>query len=94
MPSDHVPDDAVEHPQLLGGINCLVRVPQAAIEDMRQFLTEEVGSKGTFNRFFPLEFDEVAMRVYKSVGSPVLSFTTAWRVFTAMSNVMESSVYT
>ncbi|KAK7021513.1 hypothetical protein R3P38DRAFT_3184739 [Favolaschia claudopus] len=40
MPSGHVPADA-SAPKNFGGIDCRISVPQAAVDDVRQMLTEE-----------------------------------------------------
>ncbi|KAJ6598518.1 hypothetical protein B0H10DRAFT_2167613 [Mycena sp. CBHHK59/15] len=43
MPSGHVPADVLEHPEIYGGINCLIKVPRDTLDDLRAFITEEVG---------------------------------------------------
>ncbi|KAK7018226.1 hypothetical protein R3P38DRAFT_2981844 [Favolaschia claudopus] len=84
MPSGHVPADAFAHPKNFGGIDCRISVPQAAVDDMRQMLTEEVGSRESHLSWFTLEFAELAEQVYLHIGKPTLSLETAWGVFQQM----------
>ncbi|KAK7034908.1 hypothetical protein R3P38DRAFT_2911966 [Favolaschia claudopus] len=84
MPSGHVPADAFAHPKNFGGIDCRTSVPQAAVDDMRQMLTEEVGSRESHLSWFTLEFAELAEQVYLHIGKPTLSLETAWGVFQQM----------
>ncbi|KAK7006611.1 hypothetical protein R3P38DRAFT_3325952 [Favolaschia claudopus] len=84
MPSGHVPADAFAHPKNFGGIDCRISVPQAAVDDMRQMLTEEVGSRESHLSWFSLEFAELAEQVYLHIGKPTLSLETAWGVFQQM----------
>lgn len=89
MPSGHVPQDAVEHPQLFGGIDCLIRIPKDTIDDMRQYLAEEVGPREKFQQFFPAEFQLIASDVHAAIGNPQITLLTAWSVFTKMSDAIE-----
>ncbi|KAK7036921.1 hypothetical protein R3P38DRAFT_2489014, partial [Favolaschia claudopus] len=84
MPSGHVPADASAHPKNFGGIDCRISVPLAAVDDMRQMLTEEVGSRESHLSSFSLEFAELAEQVYLHIGKPTLSLETAWGVFQQM----------
>ncbi|KAK6988460.1 hypothetical protein R3P38DRAFT_2474377, partial [Favolaschia claudopus] len=70
MPSGHVPADAFAHPKNFGGIDCRISVPQAAVDDMRQMLTEEVGSRESHLSWFSLEFAELTEQVYLHIGKP------------------------
>lgn len=90
MPSGHVPDDAAAHPQFFGGINCLIHLPEDVISDLRQHLTNEVGSREKFRQFYPKNFVPVAEEVYQFIGCPRLSLLTAWKVFTKMSDIVET----
>ena len=90
MPSGHVPQDAVEHPQMYGGIDCLIRLPQSAIDDMREYLAEQVGARENFQNFYPSDFLPIATQVHTSLGSPGISLLTAWNIFTKMSDIIES----
>ncbi|KAK6968878.1 hypothetical protein R3P38DRAFT_3508545 [Favolaschia claudopus] len=84
MPSGHVPADAFAHPENYGGIDCRIAVPQAAVDDMRQMLTDEVGSRESHLSWYDLEFAELAAQVYSHIGKPTLSLETAWDVFQQM----------
>lgn len=90
MPSGHVPQDALEHPQLFGGLDCLIRLPKESIDNLRQYLAEEVGPREKFQQFFPNEFILVATQVHSALGSPEISLLTAWSIFTKMSDIIES----
>lgn len=90
MPSGHVPQDAVDHPEMFGGIDCLIQVPHDVIDDLRQYLTEEVGPRDQFLQFYPYDFEPVASQAYQIIGSPQISLITAWSVFTKMSDVIEA----
>ena len=41
MPSGHVPVDALVHPELLGGLDCLISVPAPIIWELHQFMDED-----------------------------------------------------
>lgn len=88
MPSGHVPVDAFEHPGLHGGLDCRIRVPQEAVENMREYLTEEVGSRDVHFAWVSDEFAMIAEDVFRSIGSPEISFRNAWNVFSMMSDAM------
>ncbi|KAK6974263.1 hypothetical protein R3P38DRAFT_3239786 [Favolaschia claudopus] len=55
-----------------------------AVDDVRQMLTEEVGSRGSHLSWFTLEFAGLAEQVYLHIGKPTLSLETAWGVFQQM----------
>ncbi|KAJ7769746.1 hypothetical protein B0H14DRAFT_2402474, partial [Mycena olivaceomarginata] len=84
MPSGHVPADAFDHPQNFGGLDCLIEVPQTAVDDLRNMMTEDVGPRDTHLSWFTAEFDELAENVYKQIGKPTLSLESAWGVFEKM----------
>jgi hypothetical protein len=94
MPSGHVPSDAFDHPQNYGGIDCRIPVPQAAVDDLRKMVTEDVGPREAHLSWFSTEFDELARSIYMQIGRPTLSLQTAWDVFETMlepmANVIES----
>ncbi|KAJ7856075.1 hypothetical protein B0H14DRAFT_2352896, partial [Mycena olivaceomarginata] len=81
MPSGHVPADAFDHPQNFGGLDCLIEVPQTAVDDLRNMMTEDVGPRDTHLSWFTAEFDELAENVYKQIRKPTLSLESAWGVF-------------
>ncbi|KAF9521418.1 hypothetical protein CPB83DRAFT_872218 [Crepidotus variabilis] len=89
LPSNHVPEDAVKHPELYAGLDCLIHIPEATVHDLRQYITEEVGSKKDFTTFFPAAFGAHANEVFFSIGSPILLFGTAWNVFEKMIRFIE-----
>jgi len=89
LPSNHVPQDAVEHPEMYGGIDCLVRVPKSVVDDLRQFLAEEVGSREHFQMFYAPSFHAYASKVHRDLGAPHISLGNAWDIFSRMSDVME-----
>lgn len=91
MPSGHVPQDAVEHPQLFGGVNCLIHLPKDTIHNLRNYLAEEVGPREKYQQFFPDEFISVATQVHSALGSPEISLLTAWSIFTKMSDMIEAN---
>ncbi|KAJ6525586.1 hypothetical protein B0H10DRAFT_1864030 [Mycena sp. CBHHK59/15] len=84
MPSGHVPSDAFDHPQNFGGLDCRIPVPKAAVDDLREMVTEDVGSRDAHLSWFTTEFDKLAETIYAQIGKPTLSLQTAWEVFQAM----------
>ncbi|KAJ7767164.1 hypothetical protein B0H16DRAFT_1716801 [Mycena metata] len=84
MPSGHIPADAFEHPQNFGGLDCLIEVPQSAVNDLRDMITEEVGPRDVHLSWFTAEFDELAGNIYEQIGKPMISLETAWDVFEKM----------
>lgn len=90
MPSGHVPDDALEHPHMFGGVKCLTPIPKEAIDELRTYLTEEVGSRETCLSWYTNEFAAMAAAAYQSIGKPAYSLDTAWPTFSAMSDALET----
>jgi hypothetical protein len=90
MPSGHVPDDALEHPQMFGGLKCLIPIPKETLNELRDYLTEEVGSRETRLSWYTNEFAAMADAAYQSIGKPAYSLDTAWSTFSAMSDVLET----
>ncbi|KAJ7231516.1 hypothetical protein C8J57DRAFT_1580727 [Mycena rebaudengoi] len=84
MPSGHVPYDALDHPQNYGGMDCRIPVPQAAVDDLRQMVTEDVGPRDAHLSWYSAEFHVLADQVYAEIGRPTLSVDTAWDVFQTM----------
>lgn len=91
MPSGHVPADAFANPQLFCGLDCRVHVPPEAIQAMRDYLTEEVGSREECLRWVPDEFDAVAKEVFNFLGNPKITLDNAWNIFRRMSDVIEAN---
>jgi hypothetical protein len=90
MPSGHIPDDALEHPQFHGGLKCLIPVPKEALDEIRSYLTEEVGPREAHLSWYSYEFSASAQDAYEAVGSPEISLNTAWDVFYDISNILEN----
>ena len=90
MPSGHVPDDALEHPQMFGGLRCLISVPKEAIDELRDQLTEEVGPREAHLSWYTDEFAAMAEAAYQSISKPAYSLDTAWSTFGAMSDTLET----
>ncbi|KAF9522685.1 hypothetical protein CPB83DRAFT_822529, partial [Crepidotus variabilis] len=90
LPSNHVPDVAAEHPEMYGGIDCLVRIPSESVDSLRELLNEEVGPKEKFQTFYTPEFGSYATEVHDSIGAPTITLSNVWVVFTQMAGVMET----
>ncbi|KAJ7144010.1 hypothetical protein C8R44DRAFT_827414 [Mycena epipterygia] len=84
MPSGHVPYDALDHPQNYAGLDCRIPVPQDAVDDLRNMVTEDVGPREAHLSWFSREFDDLAHVIYAQIGKPRLSLDTAWNVFRDM----------
>jgi hypothetical protein len=91
MPSGHVPADAIEHPELLGGLSCLIPVPKHIVQDLRDLLAEEVGPYGQFLKWVDDDFADAAEQVYRALGRPELTLATAWDVFHKMAQAFGHS---
>ncbi|KAJ7453495.1 hypothetical protein FB451DRAFT_1050178 [Mycena latifolia] len=89
MPSGHVPADALEHPELFGGISCFIKVPQETLKELRAFLTEEVGPREDHLRWVAEDFAKIAEEVHRSLGSPKITLENSWVIFKNMSVRME-----
>ncbi|KAJ7291675.1 hypothetical protein C8J57DRAFT_1588176 [Mycena rebaudengoi] len=92
MPSGHVPYDALDHPQNYGGMDCRIPVPQAAVDDLRQMVTEDVGPRDAHLSWYSAEFHVLADQVYAEIGRPTLSVDTAWDVFQTMLEPMANLI--
>ncbi|KAJ6543776.1 hypothetical protein DFH09DRAFT_1321960 [Mycena vulgaris] len=89
MPSGHAPADALEHPGLFGGLDCGIRVPKEAIQELRDALTEEVGPRECFLTWVGPEFDQTATVVFGSLGISKITLENSWDVFAEMSRRIE-----
>lgn len=91
MPSGHVPIDALEHPELLGGTNCLIPVPPHITDKFRQHLAEnnDIGPRNTCLEFYPPEFTILADSAYNAIGCPSTDLANAWDIFLKMSNMLD-----
>ncbi|KAJ6460794.1 hypothetical protein C8R47DRAFT_1242082 [Mycena vitilis] len=92
MPSGHVPAHAFEHPSHFGGIDCRIRVPKEAVAELREYLTEEVGSRESHLGWPGItpQFEADAEAAWAGIGKPVMSMESAWTVFSQMSAAMEN----
>jgi hypothetical protein len=90
MPSGHVPADALDHPGLFGGIDCGIRVPKDAIQELRDALTEEVGPRESFLAWVSPEFDQLARDVFETLDVTAITIQNSWDVFRDMSAKMEA----
>lgn len=89
MLSGHIPADVVRHPSLRGGETCLIEIPMDALSEMRDIIAAEVGHRREHLSWYSEAFGLSASDAYKAIGSPSLSFNTAWEVFAAMAQVMD-----
>ncbi|KAF9444025.1 hypothetical protein P691DRAFT_678367, partial [Macrolepiota fuliginosa MF-IS2] len=81
MPSGHIPVDAVKHCSRFGGHNCLIKVSEDAILDMRIVLEDEVGSRKANMEWYNEAFGEAAAEAYNAIGRPQVSLQNAWEIF-------------
>ncbi|KAJ7352558.1 hypothetical protein DFH08DRAFT_913365 [Mycena albidolilacea] len=86
LPSGHVLVHALEFPELFGALDCRIAIPQEAIDDLRQQLTEEEGSKKDYQTWpgLTLDFNVYATDVYSRIGEPELTLASGWDVFVEM----------
>jgi len=89
LPSGHIPIDTFKHPQVYGGLDCLIRVTPEAIQHLREYLEEEVGPRSAHLNWVSQDFAAIAANVHKSLGAPVVTFTNSWDVFLDMSYAIE-----
>ncbi|KAJ6601878.1 hypothetical protein DFH09DRAFT_900334, partial [Mycena vulgaris] len=89
MPSGHAPADALEHPGRFKGLDCGIRVPKEAIQELRDALTEEVGPRESFLTWVGPEFDQIATDVFGSLGISKITLESSWDVFAEMSRRIE-----
>ncbi|KAJ7266195.1 hypothetical protein C8J57DRAFT_1511128 [Mycena rebaudengoi] len=92
MPSGHIPYDTLDHHQNYGGMDCRLPVPQVAVDDLRQMVTKDVGSRDLHLSWYSAEFHVVADQIYFEIGRPTLNVDTAWDVFQAMLEPMASVI--
>jgi hypothetical protein len=89
MLSGHVPGDAIAHPTLYGGLDCRIHIPMEVVDDLREYLNDEVGPREAYLRWVTPEFSHMAEALYKLIGSPKITWDNAWDVFTQMSDTAE-----
>jgi len=76
----------MEYPELFGALDCRIRVPPEAIEELRMQINLEEGPKSKFQAWPGLteEFDLYASRVFLDIGAPKLTMGKGWDVFVQM----------
>ncbi|KAJ7171949.1 hypothetical protein C8R46DRAFT_991860 [Mycena filopes] len=91
MPSGHVPAHVFEHPSHVGGLDCRIKILQEAVAELREYLTEEVGSRDSHLRWpgVTVEFEALAEQAWAGIGSPKLLLESAWETFAQMSAYLE-----
>lgn len=89
MPSGHTPIDALNHPKLLGGLDCRIPVPSEAITELRALLTEQVGSRETHMTWVSDDFVARANDTHRELNLPIITFENSWDIFTRMADAME-----
>lgn len=70
---------AFDHPEQLGGVDCLVAVDSAYIDSL---LANHKGAE--MIKFWSDGFDLVAHEVFGQIGSPSIQFRNAWHVWASM----------
>ncbi|KAJ7767045.1 hypothetical protein DFH07DRAFT_737051 [Mycena maculata] len=90
MPSGHAPADALEHPGLFGGLDCGIRVPKEALQELREALTEEVGPRESLLAWVSPEFDQMARTVFQTLNISKITIEDSWDVFSEMSRKIET----
>jgi hypothetical protein len=80
----------MEYPELFGALDCRIRIPQDAIDSLREQITKEEGPKSQFQAWPGLtaEFNAYAGQIYMELGEPTLDMRKAWDVFVNMAVAM------
>ena len=86
-----MPDDALEHPKMYGGLRCHVPIPKDVIDELCAYLTEEVGLHEAYLSWYTDKFNGMAEAAYQSIGKPACTLENVWSIFGAMSEVLEVS---
>ncbi|KAG6815251.1 hypothetical protein H0H93_010452 [Arthromyces matolae] len=94
MLSGHVPGDALLHPKLYGGLDCLISVSKEALTELRECLTHEEGSRDSHLRWVSEEFEATATTLYDHIGRPKITWDSSWKVFASMSEAYEELAMT
>lgn len=85
-----MPDDALQHPEMFGGLKCHIPVPKEAIDELRAHLTEEVGPREAHLSWYTESFAKMAQEAYQTIGEPAYTLDNAWSTFGALSNVLDT----
>ncbi|KAJ3542600.1 hypothetical protein NMY22_g3454 [Coprinellus aureogranulatus] len=88
MPSAHVPQDALDHPEAWGAENLLIEVEPHSIAELRAYLTEQVGPREEHLSWYSEDFANAAAEAYEDIGSPEITLESAWDVFQLMSEAL------
>jgi hypothetical protein len=67
LPSGHVPDDALQHPEMFGGLRCRIPIPKEAINELRSYLTEVVGPREAHLSWYTDTFAKMAQAAYQTI---------------------------
>ncbi|KAJ7730357.1 hypothetical protein DFH07DRAFT_781625 [Mycena maculata] len=80
MPSAHVPAHVFEHPTHAGGIDCHIWVRTEPVAELRGYLTNEVGSRGSYLGWpgITAEFEVMAQSAWEELGNPTTLLEFAW----------------
>ncbi|KAJ7216710.1 hypothetical protein C8J57DRAFT_1599991 [Mycena rebaudengoi] len=81
LPSGVAPKKVYENPLNYGFKHAGKPVPREVVQELRKMLPK---SREECMRWVPEEFDVQAWAVYKLLGSPTLSITNGWDIFTQM----------
>ena len=85
MPSGHVPEYAMEHPEQFGAQDWRIPIPQEAVQRLRDSLEEENLSQDECFSWYPANFAQSAQGAYEAIGEPTVTLASAWNIFVEMS---------
>lgn len=88
LPSGGRPDQFYTDPSNYGGLDCLIPVDEAVIDE----LLEESGEGISKMRYVEEEFEPLAEEAYTAIGSPEIEFKSAWVVFRRMIEHLEAGI--
>ena len=88
LPSGGRPDQFYNDPSNYGGLDCLIPVDRTAVDE----LLEECGEGILKMRYVEEEFEPLAKEVYTVLGSPYITFESAWLVFRQMVEHLEADL--
>ena len=75
---------------MFSGLKCLISIPKEAINELRAYLTEEVGPCETRLSWYSDEFAAMADDAYQTIGKPTYNLDNAWSTFAIMSDTLET----
>ena len=88
LPSGGRPDQFYTNPSNYGGLDCLIPVDIATIDE----LLEESGEGISKMRYVEEEFEPLAKEAYTAIGSPDIRFESAWVVFRQIVDHLEAGI--